>query len=221
MIDSDSTPIPPTPSTPDATIGGAPRFDPSHIERPDKVLLKYYVMVSLMSGPLFPLVFLPMYFKYVTLKYKFDETGVSMSWGILFRREIHLTYRRIQDIHLNRNVVQRWMGLATLGIQTASGSATPEMSIEGIIEAEPLRDYLYAKMRGARGEHEELSDSPGAEVAQPNDEVYELLTQIRDSMLVLSGESPATASAAEASPPLDSSEIPPMTDGEQPGGPTS
>lgn len=39
-----------------------------------------------------------------------------MSWGILFPREVHLTYRRIQDIHLTRNVLQRWMRLDTVGI---------------------------------------------------------------------------------------------------------
>ena len=86
-----------------------------------------------------------------------------MSWGILFRRETYLTYKRIQDIHLTRNIIQRWMGLATVSIQTASGSSNAEMSIEGLLQAEPLRDFLYAKMRGAKGEHEPVAadrDSP-------------------------------------------------------------
>lgn len=124
-------------------------FDPLRIERPDPSLWKYYVFTSLLVGPFFPLVLLPLYFKYETLKYQFREDGVSMSWGILFRHEVHLTYRRIQDIHLTRNVVQRWLGLATLSVQTASGSAMPELSIEGIPQAEQLRDFLYARMRGA------------------------------------------------------------------------
>lgn len=126
-------------------------FDPLEIKRPEPVLLKYYGCVALLAGPGFPFAFLPLYFKYTTLQYKFDEAGVSMRWGILFRREVHLTYRRIQDIHLTRNLVQRWMGLATVAIQTASGSSGPEMSIEGIPQAEALRDFLYSKMRGARG----------------------------------------------------------------------
>ena len=101
-----------------------------------------------------------------------------MQWGVLFRREIYLTYRRIQDIHLSRNIVQRWLGLATLSVQTASGSATPEMSIEGILEAEPLRDYLYAKMRGARGEEATGADDESSD----GDEALVLLSEIRDSM---------------------------------------
>src|SRR5215468_1099089 len=126
-------------------------FNPGKLERPDSSLLKYYTLISLLTGPGVFVMFPPLFFKYETLRYKFEDDGMSMSWGFLFRHEINLTYRRIQDIHLTRNIIQRWLGLATLSIQTASGSATPEMSIEGILEPEKLRDYLYSKMRGARG----------------------------------------------------------------------
>ena len=147
-------------------------FDPRRIERPDSSLMKYYVIMSILTGPGFFVLILPLFFKYETLKYRFDDEGMSMSWGILYRREIYLTYRRIQDIHLTRNIIQRWLGLATLTIQTASGSSGPEMSVEGILEAEPLRDYLYTKMRGAR-EHHEVKE-------QPHDEALTLLREIRD-----------------------------------------
>jgi putative membrane protein len=158
-------------------------FDPSSITRPDPVLLKYYVLIALLSGPLFPLTFLPLLFKYNTLQYRFDDRGVSMSWGLLFRREIHLTYRRIQDIHLTRNIVQRWLGLATVAIQTASGSAGPEMSIEGILAARQLRDFLYSSMRGARGVDGEPPEGGERSAAgSPGDEALVLLREIRDSL---------------------------------------
>ncbi len=127
-------------------------FDPAKIERPDPLLFKYYLYVSLLGGPLAPLMLLPLWFRYVTLRYKFDDAGVSMSWGILFRKEVYLTYRRLQDIHVNRNILQRWMGLAKISLQTASGSSQAEMVIEGILEPERLRDYLYSQMRGAKNE---------------------------------------------------------------------
>lgn len=134
-------------------------FDPAKIERPDPLLFKYYVYVSLLGGPLAPLILLPLWFRYVTLRYKFDESGVSMSWGILFRKEVYLTYRRLQDIHVNRNILQRWMGLAKISLQTASGSSQAEMVIEGILEPERLRDYLYSQMRGAKNEGRTHTDS--------------------------------------------------------------
>ncbi len=99
-------------------------FDATSIERPDPSLFRYYVFVSLMSGPIAPLVLLPLYFRYITLRYKFDDSGVSMSWGILFRKEVYLTYRRIQDIHLTRNLLQRLDGIG----EDQSADALPEVA---------------------------------------------------------------------------------------------
>ena len=38
-------------------------FDPQSITRPDRRLLQYYILIALFSGPFFPIVFLPLYFK--------------------------------------------------------------------------------------------------------------------------------------------------------------
>ncbi len=127
-------------------------FDARAITRPDPLLLKYYTILSLITGPLCVLLFPPMYFKYHTLRYRFDDEGVAASWGILWRQEVYLTYRRIQDIHVSRGVIQRWLGLANISVQTASGSATPELTIEGIPQFDALRDFLYEQMRGAKGQ---------------------------------------------------------------------
>lgn len=163
-------------------------FDPRGITRPAPVLMQYYAVVSLFAFIAFPIVLLVNWFKFETLKYKFDDDGISMSWGILFRREINLTYRRIQDIHVTRNIIQRWMDLGTVSIQTASGSATPEMQIEGILEYEALRDFLYMKMRGAKGiadaapagrvdRQESGHGAPGA-----SDEALALLRKIEEDL---------------------------------------
>ncbi len=122
------------------------------LERPESGLMTYYVMLAFIAGPFFFIPLIPLYFRYHTLRYRFDEEGISMRWGVLFRREIHLTYSRIQDIHLVSNAVERWLGLARIKIQTASGSAKAEMTIEGIGAYAQLRDFLYTRMRGARGE---------------------------------------------------------------------
>ena len=152
-------------------------FDPRTITRPDESLLTYYVLVSLPALLAFPFVFVPLYIRYHTLRYEFGEEGVKMSWGFLFHREIYLTYRRIQDIHVNRNIVERWMGLARVPIQTASGTSGPTMKIEGIRNPEPLRDFLYERMRGAKDEAglPRSGDSPG-------DEALALLVEIRDEL---------------------------------------
>jgi putative membrane protein len=158
-------------------------FDPGSITRPDPALLTYYLIVSLLTVVGFPLVFPIYYFKYHTLKYAFDDKGVSMSWGILFHRQIYLTYRRIQDIHVSRNIIHRKLGLAAVAVQTASGSAGAEMTIEGIRHPEVLRDYLYSQMRGAKEEAEDGGDRGAAE--RPDDEALALLMEIRDQLRAL------------------------------------
>ena len=170
-------------------------FDPQQVTRPDPSLMTYYLIVAAFTLFGFPFVALAGYFKYRTLKYRFDNKGVSMSFGILFHREIYLTYRRIQDIHVTRNLIHRWLGLAAVSVQTASGSSGAEMTIEGIRNPEALRDYLYAQMRGARGEAEETL-APGYEHGQMTsggalsvgahgagaDEALMLLREIRDDL---------------------------------------
>lgn len=152
-------------------------MDPRSITRPDSSLLTYYVLVSLASLLAFPFVFLPLFVRYKTLRYRFDDEGIAMSWGLLFHKEIYLTYRRIQDIHVTRNLVERWLGLAKVPIQTASGTSGATMKIEGIRNPEPLRDFLYGRMRGARAEAEE-----SANASSSGDEALRLLREIRDGL---------------------------------------
>ncbi len=118
------------------------------IERPHPNLMKLYFFRSLLSGPGIFVALPVLFFRYSTLRYRFDAQGISMRWGILFRREVNVTYARIQDIHLTSGILQRWLGLADVQVQTASGSAAAEVAIEGLQEYEAIRDFLYARMRG-------------------------------------------------------------------------
>lgn len=170
-------------------------FNAATLKRPDAALLTYYILVSACTLIAFPFVFLPHYFKYKTLEYDFDDKGVSMKWGLLFRKEIYLTYRRIQDIHVRRNLFHRWLGLAAVSVQTASGQAGAEMTIEGIRNPETLRDYLYSRMRGAT---EDAGDSAADDDTAPADEALALLHEIRNELKSLResrGSAPAGGAA--------------------------
>jgi putative membrane protein len=159
------------------------------IRKPAPPLLGYYVLQSIATGPGL-LVLLPLrWFRYHTLRYSFDEQGVTMRWGLLFRREITLTYARIQDIHLVSNVVERWLGLGRVQIQTASGQAGAEMTIEGLRDYESVRDELYRRMRGARAEDTSARGGPflgtgrvTAEVAAALEAVAAELRALREDL---------------------------------------
>ena len=155
------------------------------ITRPAPALMRYYVIASLAFLPAMPIALLYFYFRYHTMQFQFDEEGISMRWGILFRREITLTYARIQDIHLTSNVVERWLRLARIQIQTASASAAAEMTLEGLHEFELVRDFLYSKMRGVRGaiaSQPAVAAAPEADLAAALREVASELRAVREAL---------------------------------------
>lgn len=129
---------------------------PDHIaaiERPCPELMKYYVLKALATNIAAPITLMLFYFRFHTMRYRFDAEGIHMAWGILMRHEIMLNYSRIQDIQLRSNFIERWLGLTRIGIQTASGSEGSEMTLEGITDYIAMRDFLYSQMRGARDHH--------------------------------------------------------------------
>lgn len=198
----------------EAHVAAAPTAGADHervgaLERPHPNLFKYYVLSSFVLGPLFFIPLLPLYFRYHTMRYRFDEQGVSMRWGILFRREVTLNYARIQDIHLASNFVERWLGLARVQIQTAAGSSNAEMTIEGLQEYQEVRDYLYSRMRGARrlGQPRAATTSAPAAPIVGGDAVAEALRDVAVELRAVRAalERRTTASGSEHTPPRSSS----------------
>ena len=149
---------------PTERVGAHPAVLPVEWERlpttrqPDPALMTYYALSSLLAGPffLFPLVYY--FFRYRSMRYQVEEEGITMRWGILFRREISLTYSRIQ-------------------VQTASGSAKAEMTIEGLREFEAVRDFLYDRMRCSR---DRPHRAPGTQALLGAGELADLTAALRE-----------------------------------------
>jgi uncharacterized membrane protein YdbT with pleckstrin-like domain len=148
------------------------------IDVPSPQLLKLYVLRAIATTIAFPLTMTLLFFRYHTMRYRFDAEGIHMRWGILLRREIMLNYSRIQDIQLRSNVIERWLGLARIEIQTASGSAGSEMVLEGLLNFVEVRDFLYSRMRGAR-HHDAAPAGAGASLAGVLGEVAAELRALR------------------------------------------
>ncbi len=181
------------------------------LERPHPALWTYYLLRAICTGPGVVAALPYLYFRYHTLRYRFDEEGIHMRVGLLFRREINLTYARIQDIHLRSGILQRWLGLANVQIQTASGSAGPELVIEGFKEFEAIRDFLYTRMRGYQGRPAAAGPAPSqAGVPTPSAaggeaEMVSLLLSIRDELRqtrqLLETKNPGEPLPAQRPPP--------------------
>lgn len=145
------------------------------ITRPDPKLLKLYIIRCILTGPFLPILILPHFFRYHTLRYRFDAEGIGVTVGILFRRESYITYSRMQDIHLSRGFIERWLGLGTVEVQTAAGSSEAEIRIEGLTKFNEVRDFLYSRMRGGGALP---APAKGAESAS-------VLAEIRDELRAL------------------------------------
>ena len=144
------------------------------ITRPEPALLWLYFLTSLALLCAAPIALIPLYFRYHTLWYRFEPSGVSMGSGILFRRELQLTYARMQDIHLSQNIVERWLGIGTVTVQTAGSGAGGNLTIVGVKDFNAIRDYLYAMMRGVRSEpHASSAAADGTDA---------VLIEIRDAL---------------------------------------
>lgn len=152
------------------------------ITRPKRELLTLYIIYAVFTLPAFVVTFPILYFRYKTLTFRFDREGIGVSYGILFRREHYLTYARIQDIHLTRDLFERWLGIGTVQIQTASGGSSGDLTIPGTDQFEMIRDFLYVKMRGAH-HHDVAPGAPeGAGVAgEPGD----IATALRETTAAL------------------------------------
>lgn len=178
----------PRPRGPDYIAGMTSPSDDAAIlaiERPHPSLWTYYLLRSLVVPPLFPILALVSWFRYHTMRYRFTDEGISMRWGLLFRHEVIIQYARIQDIHLRSNLVERWLGLARVLVQTASGSASAEMTLEGLREFEAIRDFLYARMRGVKDPAPAASPGIPAADAELAATLREIAAELRQLRLAL------------------------------------
>lgn len=145
------------------------------ITRPERALLWLYALSALPMFCAWPIAMVPLYFRYHTLWYRFTDEGIATGVGLLFRREQQLTYARMQDIHVSQNVLERWLGIGTVTVQTAGAGTQGNLSIVGVRDVEAVRDFLYAKLRGVR------ADDAQAHVPEAP-ETERVLAEIRDAL---------------------------------------
>ena len=179
-----------------------PPIIPPKIDRPSPALLTYYVLSSLLSLPAVVVVLPALWIRYQTLKYELQESGIRMQVGLFFRKEVVVAFRRIQDIHVSRNIIQRWLGIASVSIQTASGNAMPEIVLEGVADPDSIRDWLYERMRGAKGQTKSPDDGDvvshvGSSSKEDSNEATDLLRGIRDNLSIIVSNAKHAASNEE------------------------
>lgn len=103
--------------------------------------------------------------RYLTLRYRITDGDLIVSEGLVFRRVRTVPVRRIQNIDLNQNILHRWLKVAEVRIETASGSE-PEsvlrvLSLDQVVR---LRQAIFRNQTVA-----EMGDASTSRLA-PGDE---------------------------------------------------
>ncbi|WP_430504917.1 PH domain-containing protein [Haloparvum sp. PAK95] len=86
---------------------------------------------------------------YRRFEYDLTEDTFDIASGVVTRRNREIPYRRIQNVDVSRNVVQRLLGIAAVDLETAGGSST-EGSIRYVTAKEATRLQEEIPRRKAR-----------------------------------------------------------------------
>lgn len=103
------------------------------------------------------------YAYYRRFEYELSDDTLDIRSGVFGRREREIPYRRIQNVDVSRNVVQRLFGIAAVDVETAGGSSTEAViRYVSAAEAERLQREVRRRKRGvapAAGADEEAVES--------------------------------------------------------------
>jgi putative membrane protein len=84
--------------------------------------------------------------RYLTYSYRFDAAELVIHSGLLFRRERHIPYSRIQNIDAIQNVLHRVLGVAEVKIETGGGErAEATMSVLPLTAFAEMRRHVFAE----------------------------------------------------------------------------
>ncbi len=90
---------------------------------------------------------------YESMWYELHDDEMRWKRGVIFRRTGIVPYNRVTNIDVKQGPVMRPLSISTVSIQTAgySGKGVPEISIEGIVYAEELRELIRTMVRVCSG----------------------------------------------------------------------
>jgi len=100
---------------------------------------------------------------YRRYEYELTVDTFDIRSGVLSRREREIPLRRIQNVDISQNVLQRALGLAAVGLETAGGGGTEaHLRYVGVDEADRLQSEISRLSRAAKaGERGEESERDG------------------------------------------------------------
>lgn len=119
---------------------------------------------------------------YRSLRYEIQQDEVVVHAGIWTKSVKHVPYRTVTNLTVKRDVLDRWLGLGTLNIQTAgmSGQTGAEEHLVGLADVQEVYNGVATELRRFRGGMAPTQAEVEEAIlpAQP-DALNELLVEVR------------------------------------------
>jgi putative membrane protein len=94
--------------------------------------------------------------RYLTYRYRYEPSELVIQTGLLFRKERHIPYARIQNIDAEQNILHRLLNVVEITIETGSGQAAEAtMSVLPFDALSEMRQRVFAER------HAVAVDAPG------------------------------------------------------------
>jgi len=90
---------------------------------------------------------------YRSLGYEIQDDEVIVRVGIWTKSVKHVPYRTVTNLTIKRDILDRWLGIGTLNIQTAgmSGTTGAEEKLVGLTNVEEVYEIVVTELRRFRG----------------------------------------------------------------------
>ena len=144
-------------------------------EESNLLLLGTMVLLGIVVGVIYEMAY------YKRFSYELTSDTFDVTSGVISRRDREVPIRRIQNVDIQRNVVQRALGIAAVSIESAGGGET-EITLQYVSEAEANR--LQRQLRNG-GRAPPTGTGTAAEAGQADREDRELLFEIQPSELAI------------------------------------
>ena len=119
---------------------------------------------------------------YRSLAYEVQDDEVIVRAGIWTKSVKHVPYRTVTNLTVKRDILDRWLGIGTLNIQTAgmSGTTGAEESLVGLTDVQEVYEIVVTELRRFRGSMSPTAaEVEGEPAVVSTDALSAILTEVR------------------------------------------
>lgn len=121
---------------------------------------------------------------YQRFRYQLTSDTFDVASGVVSRRDREVPLRRVQNVDVRQNVLQRALGIAAIHVETAGGGAT-EVTLQYVDEAEATRLQRQLRNGPRQGRTEGETEDADGRIHDDRAEEEELLFEIQPNELAI------------------------------------